>query len=720
MKLRLKNVGCVSCVKPIETAVKQLAGVELAEVNFPERSITVVGAVSVKQVIAAITQAGYGAELFETSAEFSEARNLLRKFIIAFIGGIVLYFIGLFNLIPSLDTFVGQEVGFVLGLLTLCIMAYAGGHLYRNAWRGLLNRHASMDTLIALGTGSAWLYSQFMTLFPSVMPELSRHLYFEAALIIIALINLGSALEIRARGKTSQAIKRLIGLQAKTARVLRYGEEVDVAIEAVLLGDKVRVRPGEKIAVDGRIISGHSTIDESMLTGEPLPINKKVGDWVSAGTLNKTGTFVFKTQRVGQETRLAQIIQLIQKAQNTKPPIARLADVVAAFFVPTVIGVALLTALLWLIFGPEPKMAFILVTAMSVLIIACPCALGLAAPISMMVGMGKAAEYGALIRNGEGLQQATKLTTVVLDKTGTITKGHPEVTAIQTFLSWDENTALQWAASVESGSEHPFAEAIIHAAKERQLNHLSVKDFLAISGYGVLAVIENKTVLLGNALLLEKYGVPSNNLPQASVYLVVDQQLIASMTIADPVKDDSAAAIVRLKKHGLKVMMLTGDNAVTARAIAQQVGIDEVISNVLPQHKAEKIKSLQEQGEIVAMVGDGINDAPALAQAHVGFAIASGTDVAIESSDVTLMRDSIHGVADVIAISGATMKNIKQNLFGAFIYNGLGIPIAAGILFPFIGILLNPMIAGAAMALSSLTVVSNANRLRWFKPLLVL
>jgi|TARA_R110002110_G_C13470277_1_gene720508 Cu+-exporting ATPase len=732
MKLKIKNMRCAGCIDSIEKAMKNTPGVENVSANFAQKSLEVLGVFEEKTIIDELKKIGYEATPFdsnsdeeETQEEFVRYRLLMRKFMIAGIAGAALFILSFLGLMPDLSTPKGQGISFIIGIITLALMVYSGGYLFKNAWKAFLAHHATMDTLIALGTGTAWVYSMVITILPNIVPELARHEYFEAALIIIALVALGAALEIQARGKTSQAIKRLIGLQAKTARVVRDNAEVDILIEDVLQGDVVRVRPGEKIPVDGKIIEGHSTVDESMLTGEPIPVKKQIGDEVIGSTINKTGSFLFKATHVGKDTALAQIINMVQQAQNTKPPIARLADIVSSFFVPAVMVFAVITALIWFNFGPTPKLGFMLVTAMTVLIIACPCALGLASPISVMVGMGKAAEYGALIRNGEALQNATNLTAIILDKTGTITKGHPEVTNIYTSENWNENDALTYAASIETGSEHPLGQAIIDAAKSKNINILPISNFKAISGHGVQANIENKEVLFGNNKLMTKFNVPIDHmtekanafasLGQTPMFLSVNQECIAIIAVADPIKEDSKDAIQRIHQLGIKVIMLTGDNATTANVVAKQVGISEVFADVLPQDKSEKVKALQSQGESVGMVGDGINDAPALAQADIGFAIGSGTDVAIESADITLMRSSIHGVADSIAVSGATMKNIKQNLFGAFIYNSLGIPIAGGILYPIVGILLNPIIAGAAMALSSVTVVTNANRLRWFK-----
>jgi Cu+-exporting ATPase len=545
--------------------------------------------------------------------------------------------------------------------------------------------------------------------------------------MIIGLIDLGLALEVKARGRTSEAIKRLIGLQAKTARVVRDKKEVDIAIEQVLLNDIVRVRPGEKIPVDGLVIEGHTSIDESMLTGEPMPVAKEEEDEVVAGTLNKTGSILFKATRVGKDTALAQIINMVKRAQNSKPPIGRLADVISAYFVPVVMIISIISALVWLNFGPDPALAFAVVSATTVLIIACPCALGLATPMSVMVGVGKAAEAGVLIRNGEALQTASKITAMILDKTGTITEGSPTVTDILVAdKSYTEKYILTIASSIESRSEHPLAQAIVDYAIAQEIDPEDISDFQAIAGHGIEAKLEDHNLLFGNQKLMFKKGVFLGEFvskaqkladeAKTPMYLAIDNKLAAIIAVSDPIKEDSIEAIKRLQSSGIRVVMLTGDNRATANAVAKKVGIKEVFAEVLPEDKSNKVAELQAQNEIVGMTGDGINDAPALALANVGFAIGTGTDVAIESADITLMRGSLHGLADAIAVSKATLRNIKQNLFGAFIYNVAGVPFAAGLLYPFFGLLLNPVIAGAAMAFSSLTVVSNANRLRLFKP----
>jgi len=734
LRFSVGGMHCAGCVSKVEKAIASVPGVTEANVNLVEHSASATGVADPKAIIAAIAATGYEAaelksradESAKEQAEAVHARALARKTIVAGIVAAPLFVGEMLMLMPSLHSPGGRLYGLVAAIATLIVLAYAGGHFFRGAWKSFRNHNANMDTLIALGTGAAWVYSVAVLAAPQLVPSLAQHAYFEAAAVIIALINLGQWLELRARGKTSQAIKRLIGLQPRTARVVRDGREVDIPIEQVGLDETVRVRPGEKVPVDGMILDGHSNIDESMLTGEPLPVAKQVGDEVTGGTLNTSGTFLLKTTRIGEDTVLARIIDMVRRAQNTKPEIGRLADRISAVFVPVVLIIAVITFLAWFNIGPSPKASFALVATMTVLVIACPCALGLATPISIIVGVGKAAESGILIRNGEALQQASRLTTVVLDKTGTVTEGRPAVVAVHTAVDWTEDELLRIAASVEAGSEHPLAQAVVAAARAKHPELPKADRFEAIAGHGVRARVEGRTVLLGNPRLmtqesvdvkaLRDRGETAARLGQTPIYVAIDGRCAGIVAIADPVKADSKSAIARLHALGRKVVMITGDNAATAQAVAREVGVDEVLAEVLPGDKAARVSELQARGEIVGMVGDGINDAPALAQADVGFAIGTGTDVAIESADITLMRGSLHGVADAIAVSGATVRNIRQNLFGAFIYNTLGIPIAAGVLYPLFGLLLNPMIAGAAMAMSSVTVVSNANRLRLYRP----
>ncbi|MED6325128.1 MAG: heavy metal translocating P-type ATPase [Pseudomonadota bacterium] len=736
LQLNIQGASCASCVSKIEAALKQVSGVTNAEMNFAERSVLVMGSSSSHALIKAVEQAGYNATLANTDsdeaaieekeqADWAYYKKLMRDMVIALSLGVPLMLYGLVTGEMSVNTTTERIVWLIVGIMTLGVMVFSGRHFYVGAWNSFKNHAANMDTLIALGTGTAWLYSMVVVFFPGYVPEMARHVYFEATAMIIGLINLGLALEIKARGKTSEAIKRLIGLQAKTARVIRDGHDIDIPIEDVLLNDLIRVRPGERISVDGLVVEGQTSIDESMLTGEPMPIEKRKDDEVVAGTINKSGSIVFRAERVGKDTALAQIINMVKRAQNSKPPIGRLADMISAYFVPVVMIIAVISALAWLNYGPSPEVAFAIVSATTVLIIACPCALGLATPMSVMVGVGKAAEAGVLIRNGEALQSASKITTMVLDKTGTITEGAPKVTDVVIASDHSHNDVLSLAASLESGSEHPLAMAIVESAKEQGVPIHSVTDFQSIAGKGVEAMLNSQRLLFGNEKLMIDQGIELHHYidkaqrlaadAKTPMYFAIDSTLVAVIAVADPIKSDSIDAIKRLQHNGIRVVMLTGDNRLTAKAVARKAGIADYVAEVMPEDKANKILELQREGEIVGMTGDGINDAPALAHANVGFAIGTGTDVAIESADITLMRGSLHGLADAIAVSKATLRNIKQNLFGAFIYNVAGIPFAAGVFYPFLGILLNPVIAGAAMAFSSLTVVTNANRLRLFK-----
>jgi Cu+-exporting ATPase len=724
-------MSCAGCVSSVEKALGRVPGVASASVNFAEHTAAVEGEVDAYALIEAVSAAGYEAAELQSLDDGTEQEaedhaqfvTLLRQAGVAAVVGVPQFVFGMAGWLPGLDSAAGRLFWLLVGAATLFVLWYSGGHFFSGALKSARNHTANMDTLIALGTGTAWLYSITVLAVPQLVPETARHAYFEAAAIIIALINLGSALEMRARGKTSEAIKRLIGLQPRTARVVRNGVEQDVAIEDVGLDDTLRVRPGERIAVDGTIVGGNSTIDESMLTGEPIPVSKQEGDEVAAGTINKSGTFLFVAKRIGKDTALARIIGMVRTAQASKPAIGRIVDKVSAVFVPTVMIIAVITFLAWYNFGPaDQRVTFAVVTAITVLIIACPCALGLATPMSIMIGVGKAAEFGALIRNGDALQQAGRLDTIVLDKTGTVTEGQPSVTEVHATDGWGEDELLRWAASVEHASEHPLAEAVVTAARERNLEPLPISGFSAIAGHGAEATVDGRQAVLGNGKLMADRNVDVSALDEAAeklarsaqtpIYVAVDGAAAGIVGVADAIKADSKEAVAHLRRAGLKVVLLTGDNEATARAVAREVGIDEVIAEVLPEDKADRIVALQKSGQRVGMVGDGINDAPALARADVGFAIGTGTDVAIESADITLMHGSLQGIVDAIRVSRATVRNIHQNLFGAFIYNTLGIPVAAGVLYGIFGVLLNPMIAGAAMAMSSLTVVSNANRLR--------
>ena len=729
-KIRLSIVGmsCAGCVASVEKGLLGVEGVDEAIVNLGDRSAIVSGHTSANLLIQAVQQAGFDATELKNEADESnkaaleqlQYQRLWQRALAAGAVGILLFTTGMGGFLPDIQQ--SQITWLFISLVTLLVLVFVGGHFFTGAWTALKSRRGNMDTLVALGTGTAWVYSTYVVLFPQSLPELARHVYFEAAVIIIALVSVGSALEAKARGKTSSAIRHLIGLQPASAKVVRQNLETVINVADIKLDDRIRIHPGERIPVDGQIVEGNSFIDESMLTGEPMPVAKNVDDSVVGGSLNTQGSFLMRATGVGEDTALARIIELVRRAQSSKPQIGRLVDQIAAVFVPVVIVIALVSMLIWYFIGPEPKLAYAVVSAMTVLVIACPCALGLATPISIMVGVGRAAEAGILIRNGEALQNASQLDTIVVDKTGTITEGKPRLSTCITNDGFDENTALEWAASLEAGSEHPLASAILSAVKERDLSIRPVDRFQAISGYGVEAVLDQKKLRLGNESFMIANNVnvstmtteaeSMNQAGATTVYLSVDHQLVALLAVTDTVRADSIVAVRRLQDTGLKVIMLTGDSANTANAVAAEVGIDNVIAGVLPEDKAGKISSLQKENRKVAMVGDGINDAPALAQANVGIAIGSGTDVAIESADIALIGNSIHGVADAIQLSKATITNIKQNLFGAFIYNTLGIPVAAGVLFPFFGILLSPIIAASAMSLSSVTVVSNALRLR--------
>jgi len=613
-----------------------------------------------------------------------------------------------------------------LGLLTLPVLLWGGSRFSSGLWAAAKARSANMHTLIGVGIAAAWLYSTVAVIRPGIFPEPElAEVYYDVTAVVTALVVLGMALEVKARGRTSEALKKLIGLQARTARVVRDGVEVDVPVEEVVVGDVVLVRPGEKIPVDGVVIDGASAVDESMITGESIPVEKVPGDEVIGATLNRTGSFRFRATKVGKDTALASIIRMVQDAQASKAPIQRTVDRVSGYFVPAVMILGVLAFIAWYDFGPAPAAAYAVIAFVTVLIIACPCALGLATPTSLTVGIGKAAQHGVLIRSGDALQTAKRLDTIVLDKTGTITVGKPSLTDVVAG-ELPEGELLRLAAAVERNSEHPLAEAVVEGARERGVEPPEPEGFQAIPGHGVEATVEGRKVLLGNLKLMRDRGVEVGDLEakaaaladagETPMYVAVDGRPGGIVACADTVKEDSARAIARLKELGIEVVMITGDDRRTAEAIAREVGIDRVLAEVLPQDKAHEVRKLQLEGKRVAMVGDGINDAPALAQADVGIAIGTGTDVAMEASDVTLISGSLRGVVTAIEVSRATMRNVSQNLFGAFVYNTAGLPIAAGLLYPFFGILLSPLMAAAAMAFSSVTVVSNANRLRRFRP----
>ncbi|QCJ71549.1 copper-translocating P-type ATPase [Providencia heimbachae] len=743
-ELAIEEMTCASCVGRVEKALAQIPGVLEANVNLATERARIrhlAGAVTVEDLEAAVVQAGYKPRRLSGDTASSndladerkdnEERSLRRALFTAAIFTLPVFIIEMgSHFIPGVHNWVsntlGQQLNWYIQFILATIVLFGPGiRFFRKGIPALLRGAPDMNSLVAVGTIAAYGYSVVATFIPQVLPVGTANVYFEAAVVIVTLILLGRTLEARAKGKTSQAIKRLVGLQAKTARVERNGETIEIPLDQVTTDDIVFVRPGEKIPVDGEVIEGSSYVDESMITGEPIPVSKETGSDVVGGTINKTGAFSFRVTKIGSNTVLAQIIRLVEEAQGSKLPIQALVDKVTMWFVPAVMTGAVITFFIWLIFGPAPALTFALINAVAVLIIACPCAMGLATPTSIMVGTGRAAELGILFRKGEALQALRDVTVVALDKTGTLTKGRPELTDLVPAEGFEYDEVLSLVAAIETRSEHPIAEAIVEAAKEKGIVFAPIENFEAIPGFGVSAQVGGRSVSVGADRFMKQLGLDVTNFQQAAqrlgeqgkspLYAAIDGRLAAIIAVADPIKETTPEAIKVLHALGLRVAMITGDNAATAAAIAKQLGIDEVAAEVLPDGKVAALKQFRSNGSKVAFVGDGINDAPALAEADVGLAIGTGTDVAIEAADVVLMSGDLRGVVNAIALSQATIRNIKQNLFWAFAYNALLIPVAAGLLYPINGTLLSPMLAAAAMALSSVFVLGNALRLKRFQ-----
>jgi Cu+-exporting ATPase len=733
--LPVSGMHCATCVSTIEEAVSQLEGIISANANLGTEKVLVEyipSMVSLKEIKKTILDSGYEVieEILEKRPEELEERKKRELFKVRnkfYIGVVLSAIILLLSLKFSFLDFIPQKIlFFILFILATPVQFWAGAQFYKGFWKSLKHKTADMNTLVAVGTSAAYFYSVIATFAPSffIKGNLTPEAYFDTSSVIITLILLGRYLEARAKGKSSEAIRKLMELKAVFATVIRNGKEQDIPVDEVLVGDLILVKPGEKIPVDGVIKEGYSSVNESMLTGESLPNEKKEGDLVFGATINLTGSFKFVAKKVGKDTILSQIVKLVEQAQGSKAPVQRLADKIAGVFVPMVIAIAILTFIIWMIFAPSPKLTFALLNFVAVLIIACPCALGLATPTAIVVGTGRGAEMGILIKNAESLEKAFQINTIVFDKTGTLTLGEPEITEIIP-LTGTEEEVLKIAASVEKASEHPIARAVVKFARKRNLEIFEANDFENLPGLGVKAKLNAQEILLGNEKLMreqnlftpevEKKSEILNSQGKSLIFISENKKLLGIIAVADGLKKDSKEIIEKLHNLGIKTVMLTGDNRKVAEAVAKRVNVDEVISEVLPQDKTAHVRKLQSQGRIVGMVGDGINDAPALAQADLGIAIGTGTDIAKEASDITLIKGDLKGVVNTILLSKKTIKTIRWNLFWAFIYNIIGIPVAAGVLYPFFGLLLNPMIASAAMAFSSVFVVTNSLRLKKFK-----
>ncbi|WP_151704656.1 heavy metal translocating P-type ATPase [Nitrincola alkalilacustris] len=743
LDIAIEGMTCASCVGRVERVLLKVPSIDSANVNLATARAHISSTtedLDIQAVLGAVKKAGYEAHLItqesaeqESTADRQELEQsrLHRSTLLAAALTLPIFILDMGgHLIPAfhhwLHGLIGQQNLFYLLFVLATLVQFGPGlQFYIKGWPALMRAAPDMNSLVMLGTTAAYGYSVVATFLPTLLPAGAVHVYFEASAVIITLILLGRFLEAKARGRTSQAISRLLNMQARTARVVRQDQELELPVEQLQLGDIIRVRPGEKIAVDGELVDGHSYVDEAMISGEPVPVAKQVGDEVIGGTINKTGSFTFKATRIGRDTLLAQIVRMVEEAQSDKLPIQALVDKVTLYFVPAVMAAALVTFLVWLIFGPEPALPLALVNAVAVLIIACPCAMGLATPTSIMVGTGKAAELGILFRRGEALQSLRDARVIALDKTGTLTKGHPELTDLVVLPGFDEQQVLASVASVESSSEHPIAEAIVEEARARGLELMDVSAFDAQPGFGVLADVSGQRIAVGADRLMHKLGLDTQPFEEVAMrlasegktplYAAVDGELAAIVAVADPIKESTPEAIRALQALGLDVVMITGDNRRTAQAIADSLGITHVVAEVLPDGKVDAIKELQSSGQRVAFVGDGINDAPALAQADIGIAIGTGTDIAMESAEVVLMSGDLRNVPNAIGLSHATLNNIRQNLFWAFAYNTSLIPVAAGVLYPAFGLLLSPVFAAMAMAASSICVLANALRLRRFR-----